>query len=114
MQKITFENSPSTNTPINATNLNAIQTNVENAINESKIKYADIYFSLIPSTPNAKDIGTGTATINLSSLNATELIDVSFNYASGNAVFVLKSNLSDPTSIEVYGYTRNDIRNFNN
>lgn len=34
MQKITFENLPSTNTPINATNLNAIQTNTENAINE--------------------------------------------------------------------------------
>ena len=32
MQKITFENLPSTNTPINATNLNAMQTNTENAI----------------------------------------------------------------------------------
>ena len=33
MQKITFEDLPSTNTPINATNLNAIQTNAETAIN---------------------------------------------------------------------------------
>lgn len=32
MQKITFEDLPSTNTPINASNLNALQTNVENAI----------------------------------------------------------------------------------
>jgi len=34
MQKINFQNLPSTATPINATNLNAIQTNVETAIND--------------------------------------------------------------------------------
>lgn len=33
MQKINFQNLPNTTTPINATNLNAIQTNTENAIN---------------------------------------------------------------------------------
>lgn len=33
MEKIVFENLPSTNTPINANNLNQLQTNVENAIN---------------------------------------------------------------------------------
>lgn len=33
MQKIDFENYPSTATPINATNLNAIQDNTETAIN---------------------------------------------------------------------------------
>ena len=33
MQKITFEDLPSTNTSINATNLNQVQTNTENAIN---------------------------------------------------------------------------------
>lgn len=111
MQKVNFENKPSTNTPINATNLNQVQTNVENEftvvrgeIDTQKVKYTDIYFTLVPSTANAKGIGTGTITIDLSSLNATELIDVSFNYASGNAVFVLKSNLSNPSSIEVYGY----------
>ena len=32
MQKINFQDLPSTNTPINATNLNAIQTNVEGAM----------------------------------------------------------------------------------
>ena len=32
MQKINFENLPSTNTPISAENLNQLQTNVENAI----------------------------------------------------------------------------------
>ena len=34
MEKINFENKPSTNTPINATNLNTLQNNIENAINE--------------------------------------------------------------------------------
>lgn len=34
MNKINFENLPSTNTPINATNLNQLQTNIENAITE--------------------------------------------------------------------------------
>lgn len=34
MDKINFENLPSTNTPINADNLNQLQTNIENAINE--------------------------------------------------------------------------------
>ena len=34
MQKINFQNLPSTTTPINATNLNAIQTNAETAIND--------------------------------------------------------------------------------
>ena len=33
MQKITFQDLPSTSTPINATNLNAIQNNTETAIN---------------------------------------------------------------------------------
>ena len=31
MQKINFQDLPSTSTPVNATNLNAIQTNTENA-----------------------------------------------------------------------------------
>lgn len=34
MQKINFQDLPSTTTPINSTNLNAMQTNAENAINE--------------------------------------------------------------------------------
>lgn len=37
MQKINFQNLPNTTTPINATNLNAIQTNVENVFNGSAI-----------------------------------------------------------------------------
>ena len=67
MQKITFEDLPSTNTPINATNLNAIQTNAETAINSvvesgsnangNWIKYSD-------GTMICHRIATGTVTIN--------------------------------------------------
>lgn len=35
MNKINFQNLPNTTTPVNATNLNQLQTNVENAINEA-------------------------------------------------------------------------------
>lgn len=41
MQKINFENKPSTNSPINGTNLNLLQDNVEDAIDEVTI--LDIY-----------------------------------------------------------------------
>ena len=71
MEKINFENLPSTNTPINATNLNQLQTNVENAINGvvesgsndngSWIKYEDgtmICYGLMPVTM-ALNIPTG-------------------------------------------------------
>lgn len=34
MEKINFQNLPSTETPINSTNLNQMQTNIENAINK--------------------------------------------------------------------------------
>ena len=34
MNKITFENLPGTNTPVNATKLNQMQSNIETAINE--------------------------------------------------------------------------------
>lgn len=37
MQKINFQNLPSTETPLNATNLNQLQQNVENEFNNTKI-----------------------------------------------------------------------------
>lgn len=39
MEKIIFEDYPSTNTPLNAENLNQIQENVEEAIEEEKNKF---------------------------------------------------------------------------
>ena len=38
MQKINFQDYPNTTTPVNATNLNAIQSNAETSINEVDTK----------------------------------------------------------------------------
>ena len=44
MQKINFKNKPDTTSPINASNLNALQDNVENAIDEQKKNYAMVFY----------------------------------------------------------------------
>lgn len=45
MEKINFENYPSTNSPINGTNLNLLQDNVEDAINEKNTNIITASFS---------------------------------------------------------------------
>lgn len=47
MEKINFENLPSTNTPINAENLNQLQNNVEMELNEIKDGIREIVFQTI-------------------------------------------------------------------
>lgn len=42
MEKIIFEDLPSTNTPINSTNLNQLQDNIENNINSLSLKFQTI------------------------------------------------------------------------
>ena len=42
MDKITFKDYPDTTTPLNANNLNQMQTNIENAIEENKTSIEDI------------------------------------------------------------------------
>lgn len=52
MNKINFENLPSTNTPINATNMNLLQDNVEDGINDIKaqVLYYDNTASYLSAT----------------------------------------------------------------
>lgn len=90
MQKINFENLPTHSTPLNATNLNQLQTNVENAINGvvesgenangNYVKYADgtmiCYKNVTGSTAINISWGDGyttgnTNTIDLGSFPAT-------------------------------------------
>lgn len=52
MEKINFENLPSTNTPLNATNLNQVQTNIDNAKLEKTINVSN------PSTKDLNDYTT--------------------------------------------------------
>ena len=85
MEKIIFEDLPSTKTPLNAENLNQIQENVENAINEvnDKFNYSTeekiigiyengkpIYEKIIEHT-----IPIGSSELDLSQLNIENLID---------------------------------------
>ena len=71
MEKIFFENAPSTNTPINAENMNKLQENVENAIKE-----------------NTDDI----------TKNSTQLDNIGKYYYSTNASVACKANTSNKLS----------------
>ena len=56
MEKINFEDLPSTDTPIDSTNLNLLQTNVENAINDLPQKIfpvGSIYISVTNTNPSS-------------------------------------------------------------
>ena len=55
MTKINFQNLPNTTTPVNATNLNQLQTNVENAINQK-----DMITIALSSNCNCTTIGSYT------------------------------------------------------
>lgn len=87
MVKINFQDLPSTNTPINAQNLNAVQTNVENEINATKTALETEIDGVVESGSNAdgryvkfKDgtmICTKTVTQN----------DLAFTFQQGTAVY---------------------------
>lgn len=84
MQRINFQNLPNTTTPVNATNLNQLQTNVENTLNtystneirigtwiDGKPLYRKVInFGTLPDS-TTKDVSTG--------LNANETFLVKFS-----------------------------------
>lgn len=64
MEKINFEDLPSTDVPIDSTNLNLLQTNVENAINDLPQKIfpvGSIYISVTNTNPSSFLGGTWVA-----------------------------------------------------
>lgn len=81
MEKINFENYPSTNSPINATNLNLLQDNVENAINGSKV--GDIIVTSTNADPSERFGGTW------------ELIDKEFKSEAGNSNSLFNANATN-------------------
>lgn len=109
MQKINFENKPSTNTPINATNLNTLQDNVEDAIDGGLYyKSGDTYE--IGSQLYAGGVLTGSAKTIQFSIFLPKLLDNISNItinsinitARGINGYLLNSqNLSDLTSAGV-------------
>ena len=106
MQKINFKDRPSTDTPINATNLNALQDNVENAFNLvgeikiyplstapvgwlncdgsaiSRTEYADL-FSVIGITFGS---GNGSTTFNLPNLSGRVPVGIDPNDNDFNSI----------------------------
>ena len=93
MEKIIFEDLPSTKTPLNAENLNQIQNNIENAIIEVDDKVKEINNKNIYSTEEIKtnkiwiddkpiykitierSISTGSSQLKISNLNIETLVD---------------------------------------
>lgn len=102
MQKITFQNLPNTTTPINATNLNAIQTNAETAINDVAGDLSDY----VNGTTTMGNITTTGSTI-----NGTQKINTPNNISSGLTVHAgtgnegsIKYTNNDETKEYVAGY----------
>lgn len=98
MTKITFENLPSTNTPLNASNLNQLQTNVENAIDSVEnelIEKTD--YKYIKATISAVQTISSDSLVNLNTLDG-DTTDGAITLSNGT--FVIGSGIS---MIEVSG-----------
>lgn len=97
MEKLNFENSPSTQTPVNATNLNLVQTNVENEFTNYVKKPTELFSS---------SSGSYSSTINLTkdgnpiSISNYEYVEILFTDGDGanNSVKVYTKN---QTSVKV-------------
>lgn len=133
MTKITFEDLPSTNTPLSASNLNTLQDNVESAINgtisnsygtSQTIGYSQNYVN------DLTNITTGSSTIDISTtaveLNkyakygkvvALKLTLTITNQVSANATTQIAHDLPTPNSIygnngwEFFGVSKSDKSN---
>ena len=88
MQKINFQDLPSTTTPINATNLNAIQTNAEDAINtlDDKLNLKGSYARCV--------ISNTTTLSNITAWSNVQMPFTSSNFATNDSTnFELNGNL---------------------
>lgn len=96
MQKIPFNNLPSTDYPINATNLNQLQNNVENAFKNSsgtseKDTYSQAYLnrflnSIIKSSYSKNKVTDTGINVNGGNAGKAALVLTSGNYSSGSSV----------------------------
>lgn len=102
MQKINFENLPSTNTPINATNLNAIQDNAENEINSLRNDFSKKIIQMIKSE-NTDDYTTSFN--NFSPFNGDTLATSEIS-TTDKLIFEKKPvSYGDRTNNNVWGFT---------
>lgn len=92
MQKITFQNYPSTSTPVSADNLNLLQTNVENAISDS----VDIVSSTVTNNLPKGNITIG-GKIGVEWGTVTVSISGSTSFSGSQAVTFLNTYASTPS-----------------
>ena len=107
MEKITFENTPSTKTPINANNLNKMQNNMETAINNAcgnliKFNEVELIFDVSNATTGDFVIANSNNTIpSISGMTVVGIIPNTVSY--GNKNYFTSLNLRDN---KVYGQIR--------
>ena len=92
MQKINFKNKPSTNSPINADNLNLLQDNVEDAIDLVDIKVDEVKPTILWENANlSNNFEAQTISLNLTNFDKIELIfseGQSYQFDIGNDGYV--------------------------
>ena len=87
MQKIDFKNLPNTSTPINAENLNQLQTNVENEFANTQSKLVRLYWSI-------SEKGTFELFDNINNYDLILVFATSNAYDHRQLCTILKHNLS--------------------
>lgn len=84
--------------------LKSLQDELEDKIEKGDVKAKDFSISVTPSTSRGST-GYGTTNVDISSINATEIIGVVFHGSSNHMVWGLSSDIkNNPSSLEVYGY----------
>lgn len=111
MQKINFENLPSTSTPLNATNLNQLQTNIENAINNilisEGIPVGTIHTYAGSTAPTGYMICNGSAVSRTTYSDLFDVIGTTYGNGNGSTTFNIP-NLKGKVPIG-YDSTDNDF-----
>lgn len=107
MQKITFEDLPSTQTPIDATNLNNMQNNIENDINK-KINFIELLTvdSIAPSECEAGELYYNTLTELIYTATDTNAWNTVGTNPSQGCLYIDKENHA------VYYYDGNNLSNY--
>lgn len=96
MQKINFKNKPSTDSPVNADNLNLLQDNVEEAIDIVDMKLDEIKSTTLWENANlSNNFEAQTISLNLSNFDKIELIfsegqNSQFNIGNSGYVYVFQ------------------------
>lgn len=91
------------NTPINADNLNHMDEGIKQ-LSDAEVKKA-VYTVTISPTTSRGSAGYGETSLDISSLNAQEILSVTFANSSTHVLWGCGTNITRvPTSLAIYGY----------